>query len=426
MSRSISPADLRALAERAARLGCRILHEQATGAHFCTSERDPDTLFRVTGLSCTCPTFVAQGYCLHHATLLAHHGWLPEDDDPDPSSPAPSRSSAPPTTPEMTSANGSTTWLSPASFPGAGIELTSTAPVRTETVVEPDLPAPVVPITLAGAEDRAAAMTSTIDTAVERLAAQLERGYTAEFRDFLRFMGRFHQYSYANACLIKAQCPEATLVAGLRKWADMGYRVRKGERAIWIWAPIFRKVEDEVTGEVVEKLVGFRPATVFDAGQLENVADKPFPTPFRPLPDDAHALYRTVRDRIVEAGIAIEERRLPHGTEGVSRGGLILVNSALDSRRRLFVLLHELAHELGHRGPERTEVSREQLELEAESVAFVVASALGLESPHSADYLLNWHGTAEQLKASLGQIQKLAKQVLAIVLPDQSCARRAA
>jgi hypothetical protein len=417
-----SAVTIAVLAADATRLGCRILHEPATGSYFCLSERNPDELHRVTMISCACHAFISQGYCHHQALLLAELGLVPEEPDPEPIAPIPALALVPPV-PEPMVANGhlDTSWLESEQFAEAVFALTPAAtiePLVAPVPVEPELPAPIIPIAIAGAGDRSGAMTATIDSAVEQLAAQLEQGYSAGFEEYLRFMSRFHQYSFLNCCLIKAQCPEASLVAGLKRWNELGFRVRAGERAIFIWAPLLRKVVDDETGDEVEKLIGFRPTSVFDKSQLVDEG-KPFPTPFPALPDDAQQLYRLIRDRIVAAGIAVEEWSLAEGVEGVSKGSLILVNSALDSRRRVLVLLHELTHEVGHRGPEQPEVSRTQLELEAESVTFIVAAALGLDSPYSRDYIANWAGTAAELKASLSQIQKLARQVLAIVQPAE-------
>ena len=99
----------------------------------------------------------------------------------------------------------------------------------------------------------------------------------------------------------------------------------------------------------------------------------------------------------------------------MSQGKRITITTGMGSRQRVAVLLHELAHELGHYGPDKAQHTREQKELEAESVAFVVGAVLGLELPSSADYITNWNGSPEQLKASLCVIQRLTKACLAIV-----------
>ncbi len=267
--------------------------------------------------------------------------------------------------------------------------------------------------------ERAEQMAATVDAACERLVEQLAAGHTEAYLTFLAFHARFHRYSAANALLILSQLPDATRVAGLSTWNKLGYRVRAGEKALWIWAPILRKGVDATTGEEGETLVGFRPAPVFDASQLANLDEKPLPNLFTPLPDDVEPLYRRVRARIEARQIVVEERPLPMGVQGVSLGGTIFVRTGLDSRNRLAVLLHELAHELAHRGEAQRAKPVALRELEAESTAYLVGAALGLEIPHSADYLLGHGMDAAALRASLGTIQALARRVLAVVDSDR-------
>ncbi len=288
--------------------------------------------------------------------------------------------------------------------------MTATAP----TTITPSTPAQSTQPTLTRRE-RAEQMAATVDAACERLAEQLGGGHTREYLAFLTFHARFHRYSAANALLILSQRPEATRVAGLSTWNKLGYRVRAGERALWIWAPVLRKGVDPATGQEGERLVAFRPAAVFDASQLANLEEKPLPSLFTPLPDDVEPLYRQVRERIETERIAVEERALPMGVQGVSLGGSIFIRRGLDSRNRLAVLLHELAHELAHRGEAQRAKPVALRELEAESTAYVVGAALGLDIPHSSDYLLGHGLDAAALRASLGTIQALARRVLAVV-----------
>ncbi len=250
----------------------------------------------------------------------------------------------------------------------------------------------------------------------------LAAGHTEAYLQFLAFHAKFHRYSPANALLILSQRPDATRVAGLSTWNKLGYRVRAGEKATWIWAPVLRKGVDAATGEEGVRLVGFRPAPVFDAAQLANVDEKPLPSLFTPLPDDVEELYQRVRGRIEAERILVEERPLPMGVQGVSLGGTIFIRQGLDSRNRLAVLLHELAHELAHRSEGQRAKPVALRELEAESTAYVVGAALGLEIPHSGDYLLGYGLDAAALRASLGTIQALARRVLAVVDADPEVA----
>src|SRR3712207_5497160 len=88
----------------------------------------------------------------------------------------------------------------------------------------------------------------------------------------LKVSSKFHRYSFNNQLLIFLQRPDATLVAGFRRWQELGRQVRKGERGISILAPCrYRaKIEDEHGDEqTVHRLTGFRVAYVFDVGQTE-------------------------------------------------------------------------------------------------------------------------------------------------------------
>ncbi len=289
---------------------------------------------------------------------------------------------------------------------------TYTTPVSTEIMNEGPV---ALAATFPTRKERAAQLAATVDLACERLAQQLADGHSREYLEVLKFFSMFHRYSATNCLLIRSQRPHASRVAGLKRWNALGYTVRKGERGIWIWAPVTKKIDEVEASEPREVVVGFRPAPVFDAGQLNEIGDKPLPTLFASLPDDAAPLYHQVRQRIEAERIVVAEHPLPPGVQGVSLGGSILLRPGLDSRNRLFTLLHEYAHEVAHRGEAQRAKLRETREFEAESTAFVVAAALGLEIPTSADYLLSHGATAESLRASLGAVQGLARRVLAVV-----------
>src|SRR5439155_26301035 len=58
------------------------------------------------------------------------------------------------------------------------------------------------------------------------------------FRRYLEVQSRFHRYSFSNVALILAQQPDATQVAGYRRWLEMNRYVRRGEKAIKIIVPM--------------------------------------------------------------------------------------------------------------------------------------------------------------------------------------------
>ena len=81
-------------------------------------------------------------------------------------------------------------------------------------------------------------------------------------------------------------------------------------------------------------------------------------------------------------------------------------------------LVHEIAHDMLHRGDRRTLTTKQVRETEAEAVAFVICKALGLEAgTASADYIKLWHGEANLLRESLEAVQQTAAVVLGAIAP---------
>ena len=240
-----------------------------------------------------------------------------------------------------------------------------------------------------------------------QLAKQLSEGKSQEFLDYLERVGRFHRYSARNVMLILMQRPEATLVAGIKRWNEMGRRVKKGERGIAILAPTLKKVEvvDEATGEVREerKLAGFHTTYVFDVSQTEG-------EPLEPQEEEVPqgpALYARLK---VVCPVEVQEGLLPGGVMGKTNGQRIVLAADQGHTRKAETLLHEWAHTLLHFGG--MNLPREVEELEAEAVAYAVGRELGLPMSTSRDYILSWQGTVEALEASLERIQEAARQIL--------------
>src|SRR5438132_828208 len=122
-------------------------------------------------------------------------------------------------------------------------------------------------------------MAATATTKTDELLQQLTEGVEAltnseEWLRYLDVQRRFHRYSFGNCLLIAFQNPDATQVAGFRRWRELDRQVRRGEKGIAILAPIVRrlKVEDEVTGEeqtIVSAPRAFRVVHVFDVSQTD-------------------------------------------------------------------------------------------------------------------------------------------------------------
>ena len=110
------------------------------------------------------------------------------------------------------------------------------------------------------------------EQAFNELVEAVEAGKSQKLVDYLKAMGKFHNYSLGNAILIGFQKPDATHVAGFRTWKRLGRYVKKGEHGIVIMAPIIyrKKKELEETNDKEtehEVVTTFKTVHVFDINQ---------------------------------------------------------------------------------------------------------------------------------------------------------------
>lgn len=258
-------------------------------------------------------------------------------------------------------------------------------------------------------EDRAKKLA---DDALADLQAQLEAGHSEALLKFIECVSRFHQYSWRNCMLIALQNPDATRVAGFRKWLELKRYVRKGEKGIAILAPMTyrKKVEDDNGGEkTVAGVRGFRVVHVFDVSQTEG---EDLPELAR-ISGDPGELLEGLQSLVRDSGIDLRYEVLPLGTKGLSQKGAIVVAEGLGDAEHFAVLTHELAHEWLHGDERRKETTKTVRETEAEAVAFAVCRAFGLDcSTRSSDYIQLYQGDTEVLAQSLSFIQQTVARII--------------
>jgi len=245
--------------------------------------------------------------------------------------------------------------------------------------------------------------------------------------DWLRTAARFHHYSFGNTIAIWMQRPDATQVAGYRAWQGMGRQVRKGEKGIQILAPVTRRADpghDEAGGpdrdtappspavgtdaRETRQLVGVRIAHVFDYAQTDG---EPLPQPIRPTLLTGHApqnLWDGLARQVVEAGFELFLRAPPSRANGRTDWTVrqVLIRPELDPAQRVKTLAHELGHVMLHAPHHSTDpttaVCRGSREVEAESVAFLVTSARGMDTAqYSSPYVAGWAQDSNDVEATL-------------------------
>lgn len=265
--------------------------------------------------------------------------------------------------------------------------------------------------------DKAQELTAKISDSITALCAETDAAkQSTTYTAWLSTMSRFHRYSFGNCLLIWAQCPEASNVAGFHAWRALDRFVMKGQTGLRIFAPIVRKVEEIKDGktEVATRPVGFRTVSVFDVSQTDG---KPLPTLECNAVEGGDCLLPRMEQATNALGIRLEYKHIVGGADGLSKGGLIEIEQALSVSSRCGVLAHELAHELMHK--ENRESTKQQRELEAESVAFAVLAHFGMRL-ESRFYLASYGITAEMLTASLQVISKTAKRIIELIGNEQT------
>lgn len=296
----------------------------------------------------------------------------------------------------------------------------------------------------------------------EQRVAELTEGLYTLLADAVEHPNQWHRlldasatmwrYSGGNVALLMMQMAQRgpvkpALVAGYKEWEHHGRYVLKGERALYVIAPrTARIINAEETGrghaagepELAEpgdginrsRIVGWRGQAVFDVSQTEG---EPLLVPipsklevpleagsYSPLWESLTAVARKARYNIV---LSEAQEGLADGyTEHARR--LISVGSWLDPEERIATLAHELAHAslhvpgdaIGALYGSSTE-HRGLAEIEAESVAYVVLRAHGIDrGPQSTAYLAGWADAV--LEAEAGSILRCTRDRKAVSRVD--------
>lgn len=252
---------------------------------------------------------------------------------------------------------------------------------------------------------------------------------SGNYKKYLEFVSTFHDYSLRNTILILAQKPNASLVAGFESWKKRSRYVKRGEKGIAIFAPSKVKQKKNVPvydeegsqkfypdGSPVKEekeltFIKFFVTNVFDVSQTDG----------EPLPQICNELQGTVDDyeKIFAAvknisPFKIEFEPIYTGSKGYCDydHSRIAIKMGMSNEQIIKTLIHEFAHATLHNNSEK---SREQKEIEAESIAFIVSNYLGVDtSTYSFDYVANWSQgmEIEQLQTVLENIQSAANQII--------------
>jgi hypothetical protein len=274
--------------------------------------------------------------------------------------------------------------------------------------------------TMTAAERKQAreAAQAKAQAALDRLDAGIREVYSSDrWEQWLQSLSKFYDYSLGNTILISMQMPTATHVASFRSWKrDFHRYVKKGERGLEILVPMLVRDHDEDTDEERRRLVGFRVGHVFDVSQTDG---EPLPTIVDEVSQGVER-YAAMLEAVakVSAYPVTFVHDMPAGTNGFfRRGELIAIRSGMPEGQTVKTALHELAHSRLHDGDPMGEgmPDRAMREVQAESVAYAVSAALGLDtSGYSFGYVASWAvgKTDEEMRACLQVVRDAAKSMV--------------
>lgn len=277
--------------------------------------------------------------------------------------------------------------------------------------------------------DRAAAAEARQAT-LDKLYAQLSDGVLAlndpqAWQAWLKFASRFHKYSFGNSLLIMAQDPQATHVAGYQAFKAMGRQVRRGATGIKVLAPITRReprlddagqpVRDDRGRPVIRiQVVATKPVTVFDIRQTDG---PPLPDPGIGQPtlltgQAPVGLWDRLQGFLEDRGFEVRRGPCLDGANGYTdfTKRLVMVRDDVDDAQSVKTLVHEGAHSILHADRSSPDC-RGILEVEAESVAYMVTSAHGLDSSqYTFNYVAGWALNAVTEQRDLSDILRSTGQ----------------
>ena len=270
-----------------------------------------------------------------------------------------------------------------------------------------------------------------------------ESGDMEKYRNYLRTMSRFHNYSLNNQALIHLQRPDATLVAGYNRWRDKFSRhVLRGEKGITIIAPTpyKKKIEQEkldpdtklpildadgkiVTEEKEIEIPMFRPVKVFDYAQTDG---KPLPervaSPVANLTGSVENYEAFMEALRRSSPVPVEVKPLSADMDGYfsPKSQSITLREGMSEVQTVSAAVHEIAHAKLHnyglqQPEERRHKSRNTEEVEAESISFMVCAYFGIETgANSFGYVATWSKNAElpEFRDSLDTIGKTANGII--------------
>ena len=269
---------------------------------------------------------------------------------------------------------------------------------------------------------------------VDEVIAKMEQGIkdvfeSEKYKNYLKVMSKFYNYSIGNQILISMQNPKATNVLGYKSWQTKFKRqVKKGEKGIKILVPLIYKYDVEVenidqngnknTTTEQRQNTYFKTSTVFDISQTEGkeIEDLNLVEELKFKVENFNSFFKCIKN-ISPVEIKFEEMKEDVKGYYSKANQEIVIKKGMSEGQILKTAIHELSHAILH-SEENNNKGRSIKELEAESVAYVVCNHFDIDtSEYSFGYLAGWSKDKElkELKLSLETIKNTATNLIDLI-----------
>jgi antirestriction protein ArdC len=243
----------------------------------------------------------------------------------------------------------------------------------------------------------------------------------ATFQRYLRFFATFHNLSVGNRLLVMQQRPTATWTKGFKAWKQVGRSVKRGERGIWIYAPVsgrrVTQIDPETGEEETREWTAYKSVPVWDVAQTVGGEWNP-PNYTSDLGPQVAPLSDALWAYAATLGLSVSSRTVYGSVNGYLSPSerQIVINAALPVGIAVRTLTHEIIHSLLWQQHEAEDLPRGVQELETEATAAVVWMRLGYPqvAVNSGAYIASWAGdrSAPLILRSLERIVSTASTVL--------------
>ncbi len=280
---------------------------------------------------------------------------------------------------------------------------------------------------------------------VDRILGEIDGKLTEfiksdKYKDVLLKMGNLGKYSFANIIYILLQNPDAVHVKGMKQWNYVGRSIKPGEKSMQIFAPIKETVITEIVDENGQPMLdddgnkvtkkrevvkGFKPSFVFDISQTKGKELEAFIMDEKTPVEQKELIMKALTATVAKRGYTVDfadEKTLGKGCYGLCnhKKKQILLLEGMSDLQTVSTMVHESGHALAH-GAHRQDFEcltasekREIKEVEAESIACVVCSYLGLDTENfNFSYISGWaDGDIEKFRKNMDVIGQYSGELI--------------